>query len=161
VTIATIAQERILESWQYYQDELTRVIAVLTEEQMSLRLVPGMRSLGEIAEHIVTARALWLPRALGEGDAELEQLEPIARWDEPDDPPRTAAEVVYGLEVTWRLITSRLTRRPADDPCGADIIPDEEVSQLRIVWGLLEHDLHHGGELSFVLGAYGLPAPEM
>ena len=126
---------------------------------MGLRLVATMRSLGEIAEHIVRARALWLPRALGdglEGGAELQQM---AGWDELDDPPRTAAEVVHGLELTWRLISSYLARWPADGP--QDTIPDEEVSRLQIIWGLMEHDLHHGGELSFVLGACGLPAPEM
>jgi uncharacterized damage-inducible protein DinB len=148
-------QARIFESWQYYQEELERVIAPLTEEQMRLRPVPGQRSLGEIAEHIVMARALWLPRALGdelEGNAELNE---IAGWDEPDDPPRSAAEVVHGLELTWGLITAWMARRQAGDPS------DEAESQVRIIWGLLEHDLHHGGELSFALGAYGLSAPDM
>ena len=160
MTIATLAQARILESWQHYQEELTRVIAPLTAEQMRVRPVPGQRSLGEIAEHIVRARALWLPGALGEGDAELEAgLEPMTGWDEPDDPSRTAAEVLHGLDLTWRVISARLARWAADG--GRDTISDEEVTQLRTIWGLLEHDLHHGGELSFVLGAYGLPAPEM
>lgn len=154
MTIATLSQARITESWQYYQEELTRVIAPLTEEQMSLRLVPGLRSLGEIAEHIVRARALWLHRVLGDAD-----LEPMASWDEPDDPPHTAAEVVHGLDQTWRVISSCLVRWTADDL--RDAIPDEEVVQLRTIWGLMEHDLHHGGELSFVLGAYSLPAPDM
>src|SRR3954471_22783855 len=90
VAIASLVQTRLLESWQHYQQELERVIAPLTDEQMSLRLVPGIRSLGEIAEHIVRARALWLPVALSEGDFELKaELKPLSRWDEPDDPPRT------------------------------------------------------------------------
>jgi len=79
--------------------------------------------------------------------------------DEPDDPPRSAAEAVYGLELTWRLINACLARWPADYP--RDNIGDEEITQLRVIWGLVEHELHHGGELSFVLGAYDLSAPEM
>ena len=43
----------------------------------------------------------------------------------------------------------------------ADPVPAEEVERLRTIWGLMEHDLHHGGELSFVLGALGLPAPDL
>lgn len=156
MTIATLAQERILESWQHYQAELQRVIAPLSAEQLSLRLVPGLRSLGEIAEHIVRARALWLPRALGVDAAEIE---PLTRWDEPTDPPRTAAEVVQGLDRTWQILSACLARWPADAP--RETIPDEEVAQLRTIWGLLEHDLHHGGELAFVLGAAGLPAPQL
>jgi hypothetical protein len=30
-----------------------------------------------------------------------------------------------------------------------------------VIWHLLEHDLHHGGELSFVLGMHGLAAPDL
>ena len=64
---------------------------------MRLRLVPGLRSLGEIAEHIVFAQARWLPGVLDAGAAELA---PLSSWDTPADPPRTAAEVVQGLEQT-------------------------------------------------------------
>jgi hypothetical protein len=32
---------------------------------------------------------------------------------------------------------------------------------LRTIWGLIDHDLPHGGELSILLGAYGLPAVEL
>jgi uncharacterized damage-inducible protein DinB len=27
-----------------------------------------------------------------------------------------------------------------------------------VVWHVLEHDLHHGGELSLTLGLHGIPA---
>jgi uncharacterized damage-inducible protein DinB len=156
VTIAALAQARINESWQYYQDELRRVIAPLTDEQMRFRLVPGQRALGEIAEHIVFARALWLPRVLG---ADAADLAPLLRWDEPDDPPRTAAEVEQGLDQTWRSLSACLARWAVE--AGRAPASEEEVTQLRVIWGLMEHDLHHGGELSFLLGAAGLLAPDM
>jgi uncharacterized damage-inducible protein DinB len=159
-----LTQARIYESWQNYQAALRRAIAPLTEEQMSLRLVPGMRSVGETAEHIVYARALWLHGVLNAAE-----LEPLLTWDTPNDPTdpsrtRTAAEVLYGLDQTWRIIISCLDRRLA---AGLhDTFPDntwsaEEVTRLRTIWGLLEHDLHHGGELSFQLGAHGLAAIEL
>jgi hypothetical protein len=153
VTRATIAEARVLESWQDFQEALQRAIAPLSEEQMNRRLVPGLRSPGEIAEHIVYGRALWLRHVLGEDAAEVE---PMLRWDDPDDPPCTAAEVLHGLDLTWRLITSRLTRGSATGE-----IPDEEIPILRTIWGLLDHDLPHGGELSLLLGAYGLPGVEL
>jgi hypothetical protein len=37
----------------------------------------------------------------------------------------------------------------------------EQAAQLQTVWGLYEHDLYHGGELAFVLGAADLSAPDM
>lgn len=153
---ATIAEARVFESWQGYQEALLRAIAPLTEEQMNRRLVPGLRTPGEIAEHIVFGRALWLRNVLGEDAPEVKPVTPMLRWDDPDDPPRSAAEVVHGLEVTWQSYTSILMRGSATDD-----IPDEEVPILQTLWGMLDHDLPHSGELSLLLGAYGLPGVEL
>jgi uncharacterized damage-inducible protein DinB len=33
-----------------------------------------------------------------------------------------------------------------------------DVSRAWVVWHVMEHDLHHGGELSLTLGLHGLSA---
>jgi uncharacterized damage-inducible protein DinB len=38
---------------------------------------------------------------------------------------------------------------------------DRTVTRAWVVWPLIEHDLHHGGEISQILGTNGLPAPEL
>ena len=103
MTRAALAEARAFESWQDYQAALKRAIAPPTEEHLQRRLLPGLRTPGEIAEHIVYGRALWLHRALGEGAAELT---PLLRWEDADDPPHTATEILHGLELTWRCTTS-------------------------------------------------------
>ena len=153
MTRAAIAEARAFESWQDYQEALKRAIAPLTEEHMQRRLLPGLRTPGEIAEHIVYGRALWLHRALGEAAAELT---PLLRWEDADDPPHTAAEIVQGLELTWRFITVYLMRGSP-----TDAIPEQDVSIRQTIWGLLDHDLPHAGELSLLLGASGLPGVEI
>lgn len=150
---ATIAEARVLASWQDYQAALQRAIAPLTEEQMNRRLAPNLRTPGEIAEHIVYGRALWLHNVLGEGAVEVESL---LRWDDVDDPPHTVAEVLQGLELTWRLITTCLMRGSA-----TEAVPEAEVPILQTIWGILDHDLPHAGELSLLLGADGLPGVEI
>ena len=35
------------------------------------------------------------------------------------------------------------------------------VSLQQIIWGVLEHDIHHGSEISTILGAHGLPVVEL
>src|SRR5512147_1061315 len=99
MTRAAIAEARVFESWQDYQDALKRAIAPLTHEQLQRRLLPGLRTPGEIAEHIVFGRALHLHRTLGEQAAELT---PFLRWEDGDNPVHTAAEIVQGLELTWQ-----------------------------------------------------------
>ena len=150
---AAIAEARAFESWQDYQEALKRAIAPLTEEHLQRRLLPGLRTPEEIAEHIVYGRALWLHRALGEEAAELA---PLLQWEDADDPPHTATEILHGLELTWRFITGCLMQGSP-----TDAIPTEEVPIRQTIWGLLDHDLPHAGELSLLLGADGLPGVEM
>ena len=135
---AAIAEERVFESWRACQQALVRALAPLTEAQLRQLPLPGRRTPGEIAEHIVFGRALHLQTALGEAAAE---------------PPRSAAEIVRGLEATWRVIAECVMRgAPTDDIGVGDEAPD-----MRTVWGLLDHDLPHAGQLSLVLRACGLP----
>ncbi len=150
---AAIAEARALASWQDYQEALKRAIAPLTPEQLQRRLVPGLRSSGEIAEHIVFGRALHLHRTLSQGGAELT---PLLRWEDADDPPHTAAEILNGLDLTWRFITACLMRGSP-----TDTISEEEVPIRQTIWGLLDHDLPHAGELSLLLGVDGMPGVEI
>ena len=150
---AAVAEARAFASWQDYQDALTRAIARLTEEQLRRRLVPGLRVHGEVAHHIVFGRALHLQRTLGERAAELT---PLLRWDDADNPPHTAVEIVQGLDLTWQFIADCLMGgSPTDD------LTAQETEIVQTIWGLLDHDLPHAGELSLLLGAAGLPGVEI
>lgn len=150
---AAIAETRAFESWQDYQEALKRAIAPLTEEQLQRRLLPGRRTPGEIAEHIVFGRALHLHRTLGDA---AEELTPLIRWEDADDPPHTAAEILLGLDLTWRVITDSMQR---GSPIEA--VNEEAALTLQTIWGLLDHDLPHAGQLSLLLRADGLPGVEI
>lgn len=149
-TRATIAESRAFDSWRDYQEALKRAIAPLTNEQLAQRPVLGRRTPGEIAEHIVFGRALHLSGALGV------EILPYQLWNDPGNPPRTADEIVQGLEVTWRIIEAQLTRGSA-----SDALDDAEADVLRTIWGLLDHDLPHAGQLSLLLRAIGVPGVEI
>jgi hypothetical protein len=98
--------------WDGYQEHLVHAIGPLAPEQLGLRAAPHLRSLGEQLAHIIAVRARWLHLDLREGGAELE---PLMSWDgwTLDDrrevpPPRSAAELVSGLETTWQVIQEAL-----------------------------------------------------
>ena len=154
MTRAAIAEARAFESWQDYQDALKRAIAPLSQEQLQRRLIPGLRTPGEIAEHIVFGRALHLQRTLGEKAAA--ELTPLIQWNDADAPSHTAAEIVQGLELTWRFINDCLMRGSP-----SEAMTEEEVVIVQTIWGLLDHDLPHAGELSLLLGAAGLAGVEI
>lgn len=98
---------------------------------------------------------------LGEGGPEVAAL---AEW-EPEGTVPPPAELVRGLEVTFRAWQECLQRwTPEDLACIFEA--DQwgrhfEVSRQWVVWHVIEHDLHHGGEIFFSLGALGLPTPDL
>lgn len=148
------------ESWQKYQDRLKTSLAPLTADQLALRAAPGLRSAGENAVHIIGCRAGWFTYVLREnGGADVEAT---ATWDEPGAPARTATELVQGLEATWDLMAGCLARWSSDDM--RQTFPDDwdgktvYLSRAWVVWHVMEHDLHHGGEVSLTLGMHGIPA---
>lgn len=150
------------QGWERYQQLLTTTIAPLTSEQLALRAAPALRPAWLLTAHIIGARVGWFHGLMGEGAPSLAAFDP---WDADDAPPRTATELVAGLDATWRMIQNCLDRwTPAmlDDPFTRER-PRGMVTRTRqwIVWHVLEHDLHHGGELFLTLGMHGLPTPEL
>jgi hypothetical protein len=151
---AAIAEARVFDSWLACQEALKRAVAPLTEAQLRQRPLPGRRTPGEIAEHIVFGRALHLHHALGEQAA---VLIPWLGCDAVVALPRSAADIVQGLEATWRVIVDCvMSGAPTDDISSSKESPD-----IRIVWGLLDHDLPHAGQLSLILRACGRPGLEI
>jgi uncharacterized damage-inducible protein DinB len=148
--------------WDVYQQHLTNAITPLTPDQLALRAAPHLRSIDMIAAHIIGARARWFHQLLGEGGPEIAQL---GQWDRSTMPARTSAELVSGLETTWQLIQNALVRwTPADlertfqEEWGGK----EYTFTLQwVLWHVIEHDVHHGGEISLTLGMHGLAAPDI
>jgi hypothetical protein len=152
MTRSQIAAERALEIWQHMQDELVRVVGLLGDEQMNMRIAPNVRTLGEQAEHMVRGRALWVHKVVDDLS-----LEPMMNWDEPDDPRRSADEVVAGLQHTWLIWRAYIEPSTRDDPAP---VSEQEEDGLRTIWGMLDHDLCHAGELALMLGVLGLETPD-
>ena len=151
------------ESWKAYQDQLKKALAPLTAEQLTLRAAPSLRSVGENAAHIIGCRAGWFTEFLGEdGGADVKAY---ASWDERGAPARTATELLQALDRTWQLMTDCLARWSPDDM--RQTFPDDwdgkrvDLSRAWVVWHVLEHDLHHGGEISYALGMHGLTGIEI
>jgi uncharacterized damage-inducible protein DinB len=152
----------IYENWQGYHQKLRDAVAPLTDAQLLLQPAPHLWPLGQLVQHIIAVRAGWFSGTLQDPDAAMHDY---MAWGQRESPPRTAAELARGLDDTWAFIAARLQRwTPAD--C-AETFPDEwdgevyQVSRSWVIYHVLEHDLHHGGELSLALGIQGLPAPNL
>jgi uncharacterized damage-inducible protein DinB len=154
-----VAQENVslsvsIEWWQAYQSLLKQAITPLTADQLTLRL-GSQRSAGEIIAHMVSVRAWYLHGVMHEGGSGIASL---IDWDKPDAPPRSSAELLMGFDQTWQLLTTCLGRWTEADLRDMFFINWRGHDEPRswVVWHILEHEIHHGGELSFTLGSYGL-----
>lgn len=154
--------EVIYENWREYQAKLRDCIAPLADAQLSLQPSEHMWPLGQIVQHIISARAGWFSGVLQDAD---EAMEAYMYWGQRDSPPRSAAELAQGLDETWAFIEARLRRWTPED-CAVTF-PDEwegqvyENSRSWVIYHVLEHDLHHGGEVSLILGMHSLRTPNL
>jgi uncharacterized damage-inducible protein DinB len=148
------------QGWETYQHSLVETTAPLSSTQLALPVAPHHWSIGMVLTHMIGSRVFWFQRWLGEGDPGL------VHWDEDQQAVRTPAELVVGLEESWHLVADALARwTPADlgqlFPTPAFLSEEERQffpPQTRqwIIWHVLEHEIHHGGELSLALGGIGL-----
>ena len=152
----------IYEGWDNYSRRLAQAVAPLTEAQLALRAAPHLQPIGVLAAHIIAARVYWMHDMLGEGG---EDMAPLVTWDDAGQPARSAAELVGGLEATWRLVAGGLARWTAADlALTVQVMRRGEwhsFTRQWVIWHLLEHDLHHGGELALSLGMHHLAAPDL
>jgi uncharacterized damage-inducible protein DinB len=163
----------IADGWADHQARLVRAVQDLTPEQLDLRTAPQQWAVWQLAGHLAGVRAYWFHDWLGEGDASVRDLFRVeqttvpdlpledAGWEDDEDRPRTASELVEGLNVTWDVIHACLTRWTSEDLSAAFTRQrpsgERTVGRGWVVWHVLEHDIHHGGEISQILGCYGLP----
>lgn len=152
----------VYKGWEVYEEKLLNTVAPLMTEQLELRAAPHLRSIGMLITHIIAVRARWFHLAMGEGAPELVQ---VSHWDEDGAAPHRVAELLHELEVTWQTMWECLERWTTADL--EHVYTLQRGGQTRtftrqwIIWHVIEHDMHHGGELGFSLGMHGLAAPDL
>jgi uncharacterized damage-inducible protein DinB len=147
----------VLSGWKIYQEQLVKTVAELTPEQLATRIGPDLRPIGASILHVIDARVSWFTGALKVHDVEAEAL---ANLDNDQLPLLSGPEYAQGLEVSWRMMEHAIAS-------WSEAEWEEQMTLLRgkaeytisrpfVVWHILEHDLHHGGEITHALGSLGL-----
>jgi uncharacterized damage-inducible protein DinB len=167
-----------VEGWAGYQRLFLDAIRPLTTDQLSSRTAPFQWAVWQLAAHMAGSRAYWFHDVLGEGDAAVRDMFRVeettvpdlpledAGWEDDERRPRTATELVDAFERTWAMLEGCLGRWTGDDlqvefsrtRRNGEV---ETFTRSWVVWHLIEHDLHHGGEISQILGTNGIPSLEL
>ena len=160
--------------WASHQRLLLAAIADLSQDQLALRPAPDEMAIWQIASHMAGSRAYWFHDVLGEGDPAVRDMFRVASttvpdlplenagWEDDESHPRTATEIVDAFHETWGVIEECLERWTPDD-LAVRILTGAASFTTRgwVVWHLMEHEAHHGGAISLVLGTNGLPGLDL
>jgi len=164
----------VYEGWEGYQTSIVNAIAPLTPAQLAWRPRPEMRSVGEIVRHVALGRLVWFVRMDAPFSQEIAAR--IVEWETDSDGARfiiesalPIAEDVDGLlgwlNETWRMIAATLDAWTVED-LGATFVHGWNgekwaVSRQWVLWRIMAHDIHHGGEIALMLGMQGIEAFEL
>ena len=160
--------------WNGYNQSMVNAVTPLTPLQLRWRPTENHHSVGELVRHISLGRITWFVRMDAPGSQEIS--EQISDWELDGDGNRYIvedkidiaehpAELVRWLEMTWQMIALTLSTWKISDLSqtyrhvwNGDVYA---VSRQWTIWRILSHDIHHGGELSLMLGIQGIEAFEL
>jgi uncharacterized damage-inducible protein DinB len=167
------ALQPFYDGWANYLGLLRTAIRELTRDQLALRTAPQLWAVWQLAGHMAGTRAYWFHDVLGEGDPAIRDMFRVASttvpdlpledagWEDDEDHPRGQAEVVEAFDLTWAIVDDCLQRWTPDDLAvefsRQRRTGTQTFTRQWVIWHLIEHDLHHGGEISLILGSHGLP----
>jgi uncharacterized damage-inducible protein DinB len=166
--------QNLFEGWNGYHQSIVHAVKDLTPEQLLWRPAENFNSVGELVRHISLGRLTWLMRMDAIGSSQV--ADHISEWKKDSDGNRDivegliaiteqSTELVRWLNLTWGIIENTLASWSV-----ADLSQTYKhtwngkvyaVSRQWTLWRVMNHDLHHGGELSLMLGLQGIEAFEL
>ena len=147
--------------WEQHNALVVKTISPLGDQELSWSAGSGLWSIRVLACHIVAGRAWWFKGWMDEGDDDLGRL--ITMDDEEiEKPTRDAAAICAALDKSWRDVSASIAKWTTDDLDAKFQRPRPNAQGERpwrdrryILWHVVEHDVHHGGEISLTLGMHG------
>lgn len=153
----------VYEGWEGYNRSLVSAFADLSSTHLSFRSTSDMRSVGELGWHIADGRVDWFRRIGAPASGELQAL--IEGRDSKPPASYEANDIVRWLDSTWKMIHATLGQWTVDD---LDVTFDHPyhdkvfaVSRQWVIWRIMAHDIHHGGQFSELLAMQGVVPLEL
>ena len=140
--------------WTSVRKGLYQALDKLTDEQLHFTPREGLWSLGTVACHIAQAEEGWFRYATTrELDKRPEYL--VVNYPTVESIKALLADVHSRTEAYLETVdVADLDRIPA-------LAWGREVPLRWVIWHVLEHEIHHRGEIFLMLGLQGMEAPDL
>jgi uncharacterized damage-inducible protein DinB len=141
--------------WAGVRRDLFKALDQLSDAQLNFVPREGLWSLGTVARHIANAEEGWFRYAV---------TRELDKW--PGEYTADAYPTVESIKALLSEVHTRteayLVTVDADELDAMLKMPwDEQLSLSGVIWHVLEHEIHHRGEIFLMLGLMGLEAPDI
>jgi len=139
----------IFSHWKGVRKELISTIEVFDEADLEYVAFEGDRKAGDIMLHIADAEDGWLRYCVTKEIEVWPDTYNLANYRDKQSIIKLLAEV--------HARTSDYISNLSESDLGVSITAPwgDEFSTLWILWHIIEHEIHHRGELSLILGLLG------
>jgi uncharacterized damage-inducible protein DinB len=141
--------EEIFAHWKLVRRGLLDVLGMFQEKELYFKPYEGVWTVGEILLHIADAEQGWFRYAV---------TREFEKWPSGHtlDNYATFASIKVLLTEVHDWTEAYISGLNPEDYQRVISLPwDEEIHLGWIIWHVLEHEIHHRGELSLILGLLG------
>lgn len=141
--------------WDEVRANLFRALDLLKDDQLDFVPREGLWSLGKVARHIANAEEGWFRYVIAREHDQWPTAYPAADYP-------TVESVKTLLSDVHARTLAYLDTMSLDDLEKTITAPSgDEFSLYWIIWHVIDHELHHRGEIYLMLGLLGLEAPDI
>lgn len=142
--------------WRDVRQGLVQALEQLSDAQLSFCPREGLWTLHETVCHIAGAEDSWFRCYV---------TRELSTWEEADYKPKEfpTVEALKSLLVTVHARIEAMYADGGDQKLAEPVeLPwGPTVSHEWVVWHVLEHEIHHRGEIYLMLGLLGMEAPDV
>ncbi|HWR82993.1 MAG TPA: DinB family protein [Candidatus Deferrimicrobium sp.] len=146
----SIAQ--FVEAWNEESRITREVMTALTDKSLSQEITPGHRTLGRLAWHLVTS----IPEMMQHTGIKLEEVKPDSAL------PKSAGAIAAAYAAVASAMLARLRAEWKDESLGIrDEMYGEKWERRFTLQVLVQHQIHHRGQMSVLMRQAGLRVPSI
>lgn len=148
MTSSGMLPAEIFSHWEEVRKGLLETIDKFSDDELSFQPFPGSWPVGRIMLHIADTEDYWL-------HALVQETLPVeVRYELPNYPCKE--DIKRMLSAAHERTLALLQSLDETDLATQYRTPQDEMFSLYwIIWHVLEHEIHHRGELSLALGLLG------
>ena len=138
--------------WETRTNRILQSLETRTPYELEYKFHPNMRSLGNLYRHIIAAEIYWMEDVVGERGKNFSELDEKEFYnsktilDEWQSVRNRSQEIVKPYSLS-DLKKTFLTPRK------------KSVELSYILWHVVEHEIHHSGQISAMLRAQNINSP--